>query len=602
MRRHFAVRAAGPGPAPLNAPAPERARAAPGRRPRVRSATFALGLAGLVACSGSVGPAGESDLAPADAPAGPAPGAKPSGPSGAVPPAGAPSEPTAPEALAPARVRRLTSAEIKSSIRDVFLAGAPFDESFPQESARHSFDNQYDELGISAELTQSLQIAAERAAALATGDLRKLLPCDPAAVGEEKCAGQFVDAYGLRAFRRPLTPDERERLLGIYRATRKTAPYATAIATVIEALIQSPHFLFRTELGAGGGGRVALDRYETASALSYFLWRSAPDDALLAAARDGKLESRADLQTQARRMLQDPRAKEAMRAFFLQWLELTAPESLSKADPAFSPRLAQSMTEESVRFIDDVLWTRDGSLATLLTSPATFVNADLAKLYGVEPPAGGGFGKATLDGKRRAGFLTHAAFLASHTPGGGFSPIFLGRFVRTSLFCQELPSPPADVPQISNDPNLSTRQRFAQHAAAPSCRACHHLMDPIGWGFEQFDPLGRHRPTEKNVPLTGEGELAGTDVDGAFAGPVQLATRLAQSADVRRCFSAHALKFALGRETASPKYRLPSDERAIAELAEALRKGGMKELLATLVSTDTFTLRNASQLGTGDSK
>jgi hypothetical protein len=302
--------------------------------------------------------------------------------------------------------------------------------------------------------------------------------------------------------------------VGIFTAARREAPFGEALGTVVAAILHSPHFLFRSELGApadAGKANVTLTAHELATALSFFLWETTPDEGLLDAADRGALLSPETLRKEAARLLAAPRGRARARDFVQRWLGTVDEGVLAKTTDGWSDKLAASMLAEGARFIDRVLWQEDGKLATLLLCNKTTVDQRLAVLYGVPWEGGTEPREVELDAARRAGVLTQPVFLAAHTPGAHFSPINLGLAVRGRFFCQALPDPPDQVPEPSKNPELSTRERYAVHSADPGCAGCHALIDPVGFGFERYDIIGRHRDTEKVgkagrlVPLTGEG-------------------------------------------------------------------------------------------------
>jgi hypothetical protein len=294
--------------------------------------------------------------------------------------------------------------------------------------------------------------------------------------------------------------------------------------------------------------------------------------------------------------LDDPRARAGTRAFFSQWLEVEQlAVGLEKSDAAFTPTLKQALLEETGRFAETRALEGDGTLASLLTTTDGFANAESARIYGLSGPRSTTLEPVRLDSNRRAGFLTQPGFLAVHSSPAMPSPIFLGLFVRAKMFCQKLPPPPADIPAPSKDPNLSTRERFAMHSDSPSCRGCHVSIDPIGFGFERYDIVGRYRESEtvggRDIPLTGQGQLHETDVDGPFVGPTELARKLAASAQVRDCFVGHVLKYMTGRDTAFADNRLGVDRAIIGALAS--REVGVRSLMTALVESPAFLQRRA---------
>jgi hypothetical protein len=545
----------------------------------------------LVACTGDVRPPGGSDDPGVAAGRSGAGGVtRSSGSSGGAGSSGGVVQ------LSPARVRRLTATEIRNSLRDRLLGGNPPSADFPDEELNHKFDNQFDTLGVSTDLASALQAAAEEAGAAVAARLTQDLPCAKAPTDERACAGTFLDSQGRRLFRRPLSAVERDRYLGLFDAVRKQNDFATSIATLVEALVQSPAFLFRTELGDGKGEPVRLDPYEIASALSYGLSQSAPDDGLLDAAAGGRLANADGVASEAKRLLGSSAAAEGLGDFLMQWLELKHPEALAKMDPASTSALSDAAIAETTALARIAIGTRDGSWHTLLTSTSTLASGPIAKLYGMPAPSIGA-APLTLDAKTRAGFFTQPAFIAAHTPAVGFSPIFLGLFVRTKMLCATLPLPPDQIPPVSTDKNLTDRQRFAAHSGNPGCNSCHTLMDPIGWAFERYDSLGRYRESTSTGPLTGDAEISGgTDVDGKLTGAVELAKRLEQSHDAQACFAGQLFGWLVGRDVANQTVRTSADDAALARALRSAPQANVSDLAVSLVTSDAFLLRQPAKV------
>ncbi len=498
--------------------------------------------------------------------------------------------------LAPARVRRLNEIELRNSIADVFGTRMLGDVPFPVETQQGAFDNQFESLTFTQDFADALQSAAEAAGAYVSIHLPMLAACDPLKQSEAICMNSFVDTFGPRAYRRPVATEERARLFTLFSNARQAGDdYPTSISAVVEAMIQSPAFAFRTELSAGSAAKTALTPYEIASALSYFVLRTTPDSSLLDAARSGSLaaSNTPGIEAEARRLLADPRAAEAMHDFFLQWLELTTAIKLTKRDPSFSAQTAASMVGETTRFLDTA-WADPAGWTALLTSPETFVDANLAPIYGVASTSTS-LMPIALDPTQRAGFLTHASFIAAHAPGAERSPIMLGHFVRTKLLCQALPPPPPGVPPLPMDASLDVVARYGKHESDPSCAGCHAKMDAIGFGWSQYDVVGRFSPVDHGVTEDGLGQLEGTDVDGPFHGPVELANKLALSDQVHRCFASMALSFGLGRSVAQNGafFDAGALDRA---MASPFGAGDLKALFVALVTSDAFLWRDTRAL------
>lgn len=574
----------------------------------LRQATVAFAVA-LMACTGEFTDA-DLPVTPTDDDMSAGAGGRPPGPRGGVGGGGQGSQagqggtggtPPPEPAAAPARVRRLNEVELRNSIADVFGVRDLKAARFPVESKHGSFDNQFADLAFNQDFADALGIAAEAVGTAVAANLAKVSPCDVAKNGDAACAAVFVDTVGLRAYRRPLAPEERERLLGVWKAARDAGDdHPTAISAVVETMVQSPFFVYRTELGNTRARMAPITPHETAASLSYFLTRTTPDPELLQAAASGALATPAGIASEARRLLAKPAGLATVQDFFMQWLELTSMTQIRKADTTFHYGVAVAMADETRRFVG-AAWADTNGFGKLLTSPATFVNQDLAPLYGA-PVTITTFQSVTLDGRQRAGFLTHGSFIASHSPGRDRSPIMLGHFVRTKLLCQTLPAPPPGVPPASTDPTLDVVTRYRQHEEDPSCAGCHAKIDAIGFGFSQYDVIGRFAPVDQGVPMDGAGHIEDSDVDGPFHGAVELATKLAKSDQVRRCFVETALSFALGREARTrggdgELEGLPIDaDSSLALTRGAFAGGDLKELFVGLTTSDAFLLRDTTML------
>ena len=374
---------------------------------------------------------------------------------------------------------------------------------------------------------------------------------------------------------------------------------AEGIARVTAVMMASPQFLYRLEPGAGAAAdlpdAVALSPYELATRLSYLLWGSMPDATLFDAAATGRLATPADLSREARRMLGDDRAHAIVSMFHAEWLGLDKLPSIDKDAviyPLYTPALAGAFAQETNRFVDEVVWNREGTLGALLTAPYTFGDATLASFYGLPAPASDGL--IQTGGTQRAGLLTQGAFLAVYGKANQSDPVHRGRFVRERMLCTTPPPPPQNIairpPAL--DPRLTTRQRFDQHTSDPACSGCHQLLDPIGFGFEHYDGMGRWRDTEGGQPVDGSGTVTGTDVDGDFDGAVQLAGKLAQSTEVQVCYATQWFRFGYGRGETD------ADGCSLHDLATAFAaaKGDVRELIVALTQTDAFRYRRGGDL------
>ena len=552
----------------------------------------------LASCTGQLGrPIGELD------PGGPATGSggtSPTGTGGAQPPGGSACQSVD---IHPGRtpLRRLNRAEYRNTLYDLFPTLTSVIDTavatFPLDEEQLGFTNNADALTVTGFLAEEYMTTAETVAAEAVKNLTALLPCSPAAIGEDACAQQFINDFGRRALRRPLTTAESARIFAVYTEGKKDG-FDQGVSLGIAALLESPHFLYRPETGipTATAGALALTPYEMATRLSYFLWRSMPDSTLLDAAQAGKLGTVAEITAQAKRMLADAKAHNAAATFHSEWIGIGTLGDKTKDKmlfPEWTVDIVGGLFQEVSSFVDAAFWT-EGTSDRFFTAPYTFVDASLAKFYGMTPPSGTGFVKTDVDVTQRAGILTQGALMAIFSYDNQTSPIHRGKFVRERLLCQELQPPPPEIaakvkPPVV-DPTLSTRDRFAAHSSVAVCASCHQMMDPIGLGFENFDPIGRWRTKDGMFDVDATGEVRGTtDADGKFNGAVELEARLAKSREVRECIVTQWFRFANGRAETD------LDQCTLASLKQTFESGGhdMRDIPVTMVLSDAFRYRAA---------
>jgi hypothetical protein len=450
-------------------------------------------------------------------------------------------------------VRRLTGEEYASTLRDLLGDAQKMAPAFPKDDAGDGALADPRTLIVSPAWAANAMEAAESAAKLAVANLTTLLPCNPAGA-EQACARQFAQGLARRAFRRPAAATEVDALMKVYAVGAQGGGFARGIEVLIRAVLQSPSFLYRVELGQrdGSSGRaLRLTPHEVAARLSYLLWGTMPDQALSDAADAGKLSTGDEIAAQARRLLDAPRARARLVDFHGKWLGIDGVAEVARdpmAYPQFDEALAGSMRSGLDLFLGEVLGKGDGRLESLFTARFGYVDAKLAPLYGVPAPAGGAMTRVELDPKQRAGLLTNVGLLTAHTQADESEPIHRGKFVRERLLCTIPPDPPADLmvtPPMPR-PGVSIRERLAEHSSLPACRACHELMDPIGLGFEAYDALGRFRTSEAGKPVDDHGTLSMTDVDGPFQGAIELGQKLSGSAQVRQCLIETTFKYTHG--------------------------------------------------------
>ena len=499
-----------------------------------------------------------------------------------------------------APLRRLTHAEYELTLRDLCGEDQHPASSFPPEEESLGFTNQATSQVVTQLLAEHYMKAAEKIAERAVARLPELLPCD--AADGEACGEAFIRTFGRRAWRRPLALDEIARLVELFAWGAAEDGFARGIELTLRALLTSSNFLYRVELGMPdptAPGSVRLSPHEVAVRLSYLLWSSMPDAELDLAADEGRLTTPEEVGAQARRMLTDWRARDAVGLFAAQWLGLGKVSTLDKDQetyPDFHPGLRPLWRAETLAFVDHVVFFGEGNLEALLGAPYSMMNAELAAFYGVTGPSGADFVPVDLDPARRGGILTHASLLATYAKPNQSSPVHRGKFVRERLLCQVLPPPPNDVaimPPVV-EPGLSTKQRFSQHSDDPACSGCHDLMDPIGFGFEHYDAIGLWRDVDQGVTVESTGEVvAAGDAQGSFDGAVELGQMLADSEEVRRCLTTQWFRWGYGRAES------PADDCAVEGADEAFRVSGndITELLVALTQTDAFLYRTAIEPG-----
>lgn len=500
------------------------------------------------------------------------------------------------EAPSPRLLRLLTRREYQNTLASLLFVQEPDVSSLPIEPRVRGFDNNASASVVTSRHVDEYMSASERVVEKALAEQKgQLLTCQPSAAG---CAETFVEQFGLRAFRRPLSADERARYVAFFAPDLSGGDFEQGMKLAMQGMLVSPHFLYRAEVGEEQpDGTFALTPYEVASALSYLYWGTMPDRALFDAAADDALGSRAELEAQARRLLEDPRAVDQLSAFSLQWLRSDNALSAFKDKtiyPEFGDSLRTAMVEEQQRFFTDVALTREGKFSELFNADYVFANGELARFYGLAG-AQSEFSKLSVTAaSQRGGLLGLGAVLAAHAHSNESSPIKRGLFVRDRLLCQDLPPPPAnlDTTPPGLDPTLTTRARFARHTADAACTGCHQFIDGVGFGFEGFDGIGKLRTVENGMPVDVSGDLRGlTDLSDKTSLPFQgtraLSALLAESESAQRCMTLQYYRFARGyEETKSDACSLDKLQQHFASTDLTVR-----ELLVHLALLDSFTTR-----------
>jgi Protein of unknown function (DUF1592)/Protein of unknown function (DUF1588)/Protein of unknown function (DUF1585)/Protein of unknown function (DUF1595)/Protein of unknown function (DUF1587)/Planctomycete cytochrome C len=504
----------------------------------------------------------------------------------------------------PGRVtlQRLNRDEYNHTIRE--LTGVSFHpaDDFPVDDVGYGFDNIGDVLSLSPMLFEKYMTAAGKildAANLDAPPIRAPMK-QSSASGETnappknaEAAREIITNFARRAFRRPVTPDETARLLHIYEAVRADGgSFDAGIRLALQAVLVSPNFLFRGELRAEPDNPKAVrpvGDYALATRLSYFLWSDMPDEELFALAAKGKL--RANLEPQVTRMLKDLKSHALVENFADQWLQIRALAAATpdpKTFPQFDEGLRNAMQAETELYFEYIM-RADRSVLEFIDSDYTFLNERLAKLYGIPGVQGDGFQRVSLKGSERGGLLTQASILTVTSTATRTSPVKRGKWVLENILGTPPPPPLPEVPPLPEGSAAqltgTLRQRLEQHRADPACASCHARMDPIGFGFENYDGIGAWRAREGEFPIDATGQLlTGEKFNGAAEFKrLMLKTRRDQFA---RCLSEKLLTYALGRGL--ERY----DKCAVDQITANLAKGRYKfsTLVMEIVKSTPFEM------------
>ena len=478
-------------------------------------------------------------------------------------------------APAAAPVPRLTEKQLENAIHDVFGEGIvvpPIAQSDLVEGGFITVGVGVDT--ISPRAADDLERASREIGRQVVAEENPSRPalCEGAAIDDRGCHARTLQAYGDLLWRRPMTGAEVDRISRVSaNAAGVLGDFHEGLAYGIAALIQSPNFLFRRELGVedpARGVRV-FTGYEMASRLSFLLWNTTPDATLLAAAAAGELTTDEGIAAQTARLLADERSKEGILEFFIEWYELDELFHLTKDPTVFlqvDDQLGASAREETLRTIEAIVFDEEGDFRELLTSNRTFLNRQLAALYNVPAPSREGFAEAFLppDGGRR-GLLGQSSVLMLHSHPVSSSATLRGLFVRENLLCMPVGAPPAEVDTYIPEPSgttLTLRDRVAEHLEGDTCRGCHLQMDQIGLALENFDGVGRWRLLDNGAMIDPTGDLDGEPFDDAW----QLAELVASHPRFHYCTVQNWMRFATG--TIEQLDQLPGVRALAATFAE----------------------------------
>jgi hypothetical protein len=512
------------------------------------------------------------------------------------------------ETPSPRLLRQLTRSEYQRTVTDLLALTDPDITAIPPDREVRGFSNNVTVAFVSE---QHLDAYASVGAALATRAVAEaygsLMPCT---TEDNACAATFIDGFGLRALRRPLSDAEKARYLGLFDPATTGGQFKTGVELTIRSLLISPSFLFRSELGKDNGqGSFVLTPYEMASALSYTFWGSMPDAALFAAAGSGALSNKSEIEAQARRLLADARGRSTIAHFFYEWMESPRAYVAAKDEASF-PKLFGSpggvdavrsaMRQEQDAFVEHVVFDSTRRFEELFNATYTFATADLANYYGL-PSAGLGATPQKLElgaGSPRGGLLTLGMFLFGHARTTASSPTQRGHMIRANLLCEDIPPPPPNVDTAVTPamPGRTTREQILALTASAECSSCHRLQDPIGFGLEAFDGVAVLRTEDNGVPIDATGALNGISgpqgEELTFNGSRELSKIVGDNPKARSCFATNYYRFARGFDAKGV------DVCAVNKLTQEFTGQNLElpEVFVRLALQDSFTTRRSAEV------
>ena len=499
------------------------------------------------------------------------------------------------------KLRVLTQSEYKNSLTDL-LGTISAQLALPADLYTDGFSAIGGaEVAINASSVELYETASRAAVAEVFADAarwQKLVGCQPKADLSDACVVTFIQSFGRRAFRRDLAEAEVQEWLKVGKdiAELPGSSATQGLSTIVSGLLQSTCFLYRVETNKldATSGRLKYDGPSMATRLAFLLTGSTPSDALLTAAAAGQLDTADGVKTAAAPLLNDPSAVDRMAGFFneLSQIQLVSVVQKSPDFPSFNAALQSSMLQATQLFIKNIVLAPGADVRSFFDSDQTFLDATLAPIYGVAAPASG-FAQIKLGPETgRAGILGQAAVLAGHSQADHNSPTRRGVFISKTFLCLTPSDPPDGVITIlPDDPTKTARQKLDAHRTMPSCKACHALFDPLGFGLEHFDTIGQYRATEGGLTIDATGTLDGVAYDGA----AQMGAAFRQSARALTCMVSNFYRSANGRVEAAP-------DSEIASLAQTLASKGYvwRDLVNEFVASDAFRSAPATPVTAGD--
>ena len=488
-------------------------------------------------------------------------------------------------------MRRLTRYEFDNAVRDILGDDSRPSQSLLPEEGRTPFDNEYVDQIVTQPLVESIEILSRVVAQDFVADSARrasVVGCEPSGSDDEACMREFVDSFGRLALRRRLTNTEVDEFVALAMAyANEGDDFFAGVEVVVRALLQDSEFVYRIELGTPvveEPGVFALGSNEVASRMSFFLWGSTPDPALLDSAEAGTLDTADGVRAIAATMLQDPRARAHVDRFHSLWL--------GYSQLPHPPTLTTAMRTETAALLGRVIFDDASSWLDLFTSTETYLDDALAEHYGLPAPEGGE-GWVDYGSSGRMGLLSHGSFLSVASSVADTSPTKRGAFIRAQVMCMPVPPPPPDV-MTDNPPQGEAgeckTERYAAHRTG-TCAACHEQMDYIGFGLENYDREGVFREHDDDLPqceISGEGEVTGI---GDFVGPAGLAQLLVDNAVLENCVTQQLFRYAMGRPAT------PEDAPYLTALRQGFQAADFRfdALMIEVVGNEAFRYRRQEE-------
>jgi hypothetical protein len=507
---------------------------------------------------------------------------------------------------APLTLRTLLGWQYRNAVGALLGTEAANAVEPPPDSAINGFDAiGASQLALSPSAIEKYERSALRAAQAAlssTTGRAALIGCTPRSASDEVCLREFLTRFGRRAWRRPLSETELASWVTVGRgAATAYNDFYRGAEFAVAGLLQSPHFIYMVEVGQPdpkSPGRRKLTGLELATRLSFFLAGTGPSEELLAAAEQGALDTQEGVRANAQQLVSRPEAREALSHFFDEYLRLREMPGRSKDStlfPFFTPELASGMREETQRFLTDLVWERNADFRDAFDADYTFVNTELATLYGLAGVPAAGFTRVTLPPETgRGGLLGQASLLSLLSYQSTTSPTQRGKFVRERLLCQPIAAPPSGVVPSFPEPRpgeapKTMREKLVEHQQNPSCSGCHRLMDPIGLGLENFDPVGRFRDSDRGALID---PVSTFDQFGTFRNPRELGRLLRQHERTVPCFVRNLFRMATGH------VEVEGETAPLVALDVAFAASGyhLRDLLVDIASSDAFRYASAQEV------